>query len=37
MAQSAKQHPEKRLKIGFVLARSFTLSAFALFADTLWF
>lgn len=24
-----------RLKIGFVLARSFTLSAFALFVDTL--
>ena len=27
--------PGKRLKIGFILARSFTLSAFALFADTL--
>lgn len=27
--------PPKRLKVGFVLARSFTLSAFALFVDTL--
>ena len=27
--------PPRRLKIGFILARSFTLSAFALFVDTL--
>ncbi|ASY73069.1 AraC family transcriptional regulator [Sinorhizobium fredii USDA 205] len=27
--------PARRLKIGFILARSFTLSAFALFVDTL--
>lgn len=33
-----KQHnpnPAERLKVGFVLARSFTLSAFSLFVDTL--
>lgn len=31
----AKPTLEKRLKIGFVLSRAFTLSAFALFVDTL--
>ncbi|MCG5482001.1 MAG: GlxA family transcriptional regulator, partial [Ensifer alkalisoli] len=34
--QAARAAPQThRLKIGFVLARSFTLSAFALFVDTL--
>lgn len=35
MRTTQKPPSEKRLKIGFVLARSFTLSAFALFVDTL--
>lgn len=32
--QDAAQ-PQKPLKVGFILARSFTLSAFAMFVDTL--
>ncbi|MGV1831005.1 GlxA family transcriptional regulator [Agrobacterium vitis] len=35
MTSSDTSAPVDRLKIGFVLARSFTLSAFALFVDTL--
>lgn len=35
MASSRKRDPPRKLKIGFVLARSFTLSALALFVDTL--
>lgn len=35
MTPSDTNAPVDRLKIGFVLARSFTLSAFALFVDTL--
>lgn len=35
MKTTAKPPAGKRLKIGFVLGRSFTLSAFALFVDTL--
>ncbi|MET2831182.1 GlxA family transcriptional regulator [Mesorhizobium shangrilense] len=35
MTPTPKQMPEKQLKVGFILARSFTLSAFALFVDTL--
>lgn len=33
--QQSASAPMKRLKVGFVLARSFTLSAFAMFIDTL--
>ncbi|HEX5933249.1 MAG TPA: GlxA family transcriptional regulator [Pseudorhizobium sp.] len=35
MNQSPESPKTKRLRIGFVLSRSFTLSAFALFVDTL--
>jgi transcriptional regulator GlxA family with amidase domain len=35
MGQPKRMPTENRLKVGFVLARSFTLSAFALFVDTL--
>ncbi len=35
MKASVSSMPAERLKIGFVLAKSFTLSAFALFVDTL--
>lgn len=34
-AKEKKPEPQPRLKVGFVLSRSFTLSAFALFVDTL--
>lgn len=34
-AKGRKPEPQPRLKVAFVLARSFTLSAFALFVDTL--
>lgn len=35
MASSAPKSPGNRLKIGFILSRAFTLSAFSLFVDTL--
>lgn len=35
MKQQVTQPKQERLRIGFILARSFTLSAFAMFVDTL--
>jgi transcriptional regulator GlxA family with amidase domain len=35
MKPEAKENKQERLRIGFILARSFTLSAFAMFVDTL--